>query len=61
MSDYPELLVGYNYGVILMFLQIVAKTPWADKKVNVTLTTSGATCADVTVYWKVDWQTSLGD
>ena len=61
MSDYPELLVGYNYGVILVFIQIVAKASWVHKEVNVTLTTSGGTCADVTVYWKVDWQTPLGD
>ena len=44
-----------------MFIQIAAKAPWADKEVNVTITTSGGACADVTVYWKVDWQTPFGN
>ena len=56
MSPRKESPCDFNF----MPLQIVAKVPIAERKVNFSVTIGNWTCEDLVVTWKEDWSTDYG-
>ena len=56
----PQMKIKRTVVEFFNLLQILFKSTWADKVVNMKITVANGTCSDLVVTWKVDWELEYG-